>query len=73
MQERMGEWFPDFTNATSLYKLNDKIWRKTPANKIVARCATEAYADMPEELIAYIKTLPEYDDEIFRRITGIED
>ena len=69
----MHKWSPDFTNATSLYKLNGERWEKTPANKIVARCATEAYADMPEELIAYIKALPEYDDGIFRRITGIED
>ena len=26
-----------------------------------------------KELIAYVKALPEYDDEIFRKITGADD
>ena len=33
----------------------------------------EAYKDMPKELIAYFKSLPEYDEEIFNDITGCND
>ena len=45
----------------------------TPAPAISGRTAKEAYAEMPTELVDYIKSLPEYDDEIFRKITGADD
>ena len=63
--------YPDFTNAEELRaKYGNGEWKAIPVAEIRARTAKEAYAEMPDELRAYIKSLPEYDDEIFRAITG---
>ena len=63
-------WNPNFTNAEELKEEYGKgDWTATPAPAITGRTAKEAYADMPEDLKTYIKSLPEYDDEIFRAIT----
>lgn len=32
----------------------------------------EAWKDMPEEAIEYIKSWPEFDASIFKRVTGID-
>ena len=32
----------------------------------------EAWKDMPREAIDYVKTLPEFNAEMFKRITGID-
>ena len=39
---------------------------------IKGREDAEAYADMPQKLIDYIKALPEYNAKIFKAITGRE-
>lgn len=70
----LGEWYPRFTNAEQLKeKYGSGEWCSTPAPAIMGRTAKEAYAEMPTELVEYIKSLPEYDDEIFRKITGEDD
>lgn len=63
-------WFPKFTNAYELYAANGQAWSFTPAPKIAAKDRTYAYADMPQELVDYIKSLPEFDADIWREITG---
>ena len=74
ISNRLSGWYPNFTNAEELrQKYGDGKWESTPAPVIVGRTAQEAYAEMPEELIAYVKSMPEYDDEIFRKITGADD
>ena len=71
---KLGGWYPNFTNAEELkQKYGNGEWKTTPAPAIEGRTVKEAYAEMPETLIAYVKSLPEYDDEIFRKITGADD
>lgn len=72
--ENLAAWRPDFTNAQELKtKYGNGKWEQTPAPAITGRTAKEAYSEMPAELREYIKALPEYDDVIFRAITGAED
>ena len=74
VNEKLGGWYPKFTNAEELKeKYSNGEWCATPAPAITGRTAKEAYAEMPTELVEYIKSLPEYDDEIFRKITGADD
>lgn len=74
VSNRLSVWAPNFTNAEELkQKYGDGEWETTPAPAIEGRTAKEAYAEMPEELIVYVKSLPEYDDDIFRKITGADD
>ena len=65
----LGDWYPDFTNAEALKEKCGGAWKSTPASLISGRSAKEAYAEMPEALREYIKTMPEYDEELFRAIT----
>lgn len=69
----LGSWYPRFNNAEELKeKYGNGEWKNTPAPEIRGRTAKEAYADMPADLIAYVKSLPEYDEEIFKAITESE-
>lgn len=64
-------WKPNFTNALELkQKYGNGKWESTPSPIISGKSVKEAYADMPKEMIEYIKSLPEYDDYIFKVITG---
>lgn len=65
----LGDWHPDFTNAKALKEKYGGAWKSLPAPLISGRSAKEAYAEMPEALRAYIKAMPEYDEELFRAIT----
>lgn len=67
--EKIADWYPRFTNAEELREKSGGDWSATPAPMISSRMAKEAYAEMPDDLRAYIKSLPEYDDAIFRAIT----
>ena len=70
IRQLAGDWFPKFTNAYELYAANGQDWPSTPAPKIEARDRTYAYADMPQKLVDYIKSLPEFDADIWYEITG---
>ena len=71
---KLNGWKPDFTNAQQLKReFGDDKWANTPVFKITSREASEVYAEMPRELREYIKAMPEYDDEIFKAITGEAD
>ena len=71
--ELAGDWFPKFTNAYEVYAANGQDWLSTPAPKIQGMDRAYAYADMPQELVDYIKSLPEFDANIWRQITGREE
>ena len=43
-----------------------------PAHKIKGRARKAAYANMPKRLIDYVVNMPEYNPEIFTKITGID-
>ena len=71
---KLNSWKPDFTNAQQLKReYGDDQWASTPVFKITGREASEVYAEMPRELREYIKAMPEYDDEIYKAITGETD
>ena len=71
---KLNGWKPDFTNAQRLKReFGDDKWANTPVFKITSREASEVYAEMPRKLREYIKAMPEYDDEIFKAITGEAD
>lgn len=72
VRRKLDAWYPQFTNAEELRGRSGGEWSATPAHRITARTAREVYAEMPEALRAYVKSLPEYDDEIFRAITEDE-
>ena len=71
---KLNGWEPDFTNAQQLKReFGDDKWANTPVLEITSREASEVYAEMPRKLREYIKAMPEYDDEIFKAITGEAD
>ena len=72
IEELRDDWYPKFTNAFDLRKENGDLRENVPAPKISEVSNIEAYKDMPKELIEYFKSLPEFDSEIFKEITGIE-
>lgn len=65
-------WYPKFTNAEELLVKYGGKWECVPPHRIEARDEKEAYADMPREMLEYVKAMPEFDAEIFKKITGIE-
>lgn len=72
--EKLGDWYPNFTNAEELKaKYGNGEWESTPAPAISGRTAREAYAEMPDDLKAHIRSLPEYDEEIFKAITEADE
>ena len=60
-------WYPVFNNAYELKGKNE--WEETYIPGIENISAKEAWSKMPSEMRDYIKSLPEYDEEIFRKIT----
>ena len=72
--EKLGDWYPNFTNAEELKaKYGNGEWESTPAPAISGRTAREAYAEMSDDLKAHIRSLPEYDEEIFKAITEADE
>ena len=68
MQDLLGfGWYPVFNNAYELK--GQKEWEETNIPGIKSTSAKEAWSEMPSEMRDYIKSLLEYDEEIFRKIT----
>lgn len=65
----LGGWVPTGTNLKELKRESGGDWYKTPINH--ARY-TYSWESMPKEAIDYLKSLPEFDPEIFKIVTGIE-
>lgn len=64
------EWYPKFNNAE---QLKGKLgWHETNIPAIVGVDNKTAWSSMPEEMLNYIKSLPEYNEKIFNKITGDE-
>ena len=66
-------WFPKFNNAYELYDVVGKEWELVPPYKIMAMPREYAYSDMPQELVNYLTSLPEFDADIWYEITGRKD
>ena len=65
------DWYPAFNNLKSLYLKNGNKWECTPIPQAKEILKQEAWADIPQALLSYIKSLPEFDAVIFEEITGI--
>lgn len=64
-------WFPHFCNARDLLGCSSwDVMVDSTASKIAIVDNKTAWSSMPEEMKNYIKNLPEYDEEIFNKITG---
>jgi len=62
-------WHPEVNNLKSLYLKNGSKWECTPIHKAKEISNKEAWSGMPKKMLDYIKSLPEFDAEIFKEIT----
>ena len=74
---KANNWYPKFNNAFELYLKNGNDWEKVNASEIKETLEDwkkpyEAWKDMPKELLSYIKSLEEFNSEMFKTITGID-
>lgn len=71
-RQKLNDWTPTFNNLRGLYQKFGQDWRFVPIPEAHGISKEEAWKDMPKEAIAYIASLPEFDREMFKEITGIE-
>ena len=71
LPDKLHGWTPTFNNLKSLYLKYGSEWKKTPIDRAEEISKEEAWASMPQEAIEYIKSLPEYDADMFYEITGL--
>jgi hypothetical protein len=67
----VGDWHPQFNNLKALYLKHGSEWKNTPIPNAEELSKQEAWADMPQAAIDYLKGLPEFDAKVFEEITGI--
>ena len=72
LYDKLNGWRPTFNNIKALYLANGSDWKLTSMKDAEEISKKEAWASMPKEAVEYVKSLPEYDAEMFREITGIE-
>ena len=63
-------WIPAPTNTKELYLMVGSDWKKVPLYRVKEKTQAEVWADMPAATVEYIKSLPEFDAQIFKQITG---
>ena len=68
----LGDWRPSFNNIKALWLANGSDWKLTPVADAEELSIKEAWSGMPEEAVEYLVSLPEFDAEIFKRVTGIK-
>ena len=69
--KKLNGWEPTFNNLKSLYLKAGEDWKKTPIPQAAEIQKEEAWKDMPQEAIDYIKSWEEFDADMFFEITGI--
>ena len=71
LRDLLGNWYPKMNN---LHELKDKYgdgeWKKTPLPACRARSVKEAWSDMPKAAEDYLRSLPEFDETVFNKVTG---
>ena len=72
LYEKLGDWRPTFNNLKSLYLKHGSKWERTPIPDAKEISKEEAWAEMPKEAISYVKSLPEFNGDMFFEITGIK-
>jgi len=66
-------WRPRHTDIFDLYVKAGNDWEKVdPSKQKEKRSYQDAWKDIPKEALDYIKSIPEFDAEIFKEITGID-
>ena len=73
LNNMLNGWNPTFNNLRSLYLKHGSKWEKTPIPKAEEISRKEAWKDMPQKAVDYVKSLPEYNAEMFEEITGIKE
>ena len=71
LTENLNGWYPTFNNLKSLYLKSGNSWKNTPIPQAKEIQKKEAWADMPQKAIYYLKSLPEFDPVVFESVTGI--
>ena len=64
----LNGWKPTFNNLKGLYLKSGEKWEYTPIPEARELSIKEAWAGMPQKAINYLKSLPEFDAEIFNEI-----
>ena len=72
LHRKLNGWVPTFNNLKSLYLKSGSDWELTPIPNAKEISKKEAWGSMPKEAIEYIKSLEEFDKDMFEEITGIE-
>ena len=72
LYDKLSGWRPTFNNIKALYLANGSDWKLTPIKDAENISKKEAWADMPKPAIKYVKSLPEFDAEMFKEITELE-
>ena len=63
-------WYPKFNNAEQLK--GELEWYETNIPAIKSVDNKTAWSSMPKKMLKYIKSLPEFNEQIFNKITGGE-
>lgn len=71
LTKHLDGWLPQFNNLKQLYLANGSDWSATPIPNAKALQKEEAWADMPQAAIEYLRSLPEFDAGVFFEVTGI--
>ena len=69
---RSFNWYPKQTNAFELYVQNGNQWSKIDTSKLGTKDWSDSWEDCPEEMVSYLRSLPEFDAKLFEAITGIK-
>ena len=69
--EKLNGWRPVFNNIKVLWLANGSDWKLTPIQNAEELSKQEAWSGMPKEAIDYVASLPEFDADMFFKITGI--
>ena len=72
LYRKLGSWRPTFNNIKALYLKNGSDWKLTPIKNAEEISKQEAWKDMPREAVEYIASLPEFDADMFFKITCID-
>lgn len=68
----LGSWRPVYNNIKALYLAHGSDWKLIPVHNAVELPIKDAWSGMPAEAIEYVVSLPEFDADIFKLITGME-
>ena len=71
-KKNLNNWTPVFNNLKSLYIKYGSEWKLTPVNRANEIKKEDAWKGMPIAAINYIRSIPEFDAEMFFEITGIK-